>query len=190
MPASETRLVNWEKSRDEGLKCLREVIDINSNIMGGTPVLRGTRYSIKSLLAELADGEPISVIASDFEINLADARKILDGLALYFTAGAAVLDLISGSRIPAVIAKKEGRLDLVHCFDLRPITGEWLEEMFGKGPYYPVYWFGANVNYQLGDYIYCAGRELVRPENRGHLLSILDSLRLLSQFKVGEINGS
>jgi len=52
--------------------------------MGGLPVLRGTRFPLARVLAELADGVSIVVIAEDFDLEVESLKMLLDGMASYF----------------------------------------------------------------------------------------------------------
>ncbi|MFD2569637.1 DUF433 domain-containing protein [Spirosoma soli] len=44
----------------------RELINIDPEIMGGTPVFRGTRVPVKTLFDHLEEGDSIEVFLDDF----------------------------------------------------------------------------------------------------------------------------
>ena len=45
---------------------MKRVINIDQEILGGTPVFMGTRVPIKNLFDYLEEGEPISAFLDDF----------------------------------------------------------------------------------------------------------------------------
>lgn len=49
--------------------------------LGGKPCVRGHRFSVSQLLAELAEGNSLQDIAENFEIELADLTQVLWDLA-------------------------------------------------------------------------------------------------------------
>ena len=67
------RAARYSKARDEH-------IEINPNIMGGTPVLRGTRMTVYSVLGRLDGGDCIDVILED---NPHLTREAVETAALY-----------------------------------------------------------------------------------------------------------
>ena len=56
-----------------------KVINIDSEIMGGTPVFNGTRVPIKNLFDYLESGDSIEVFLSDFEgVKKEQVIKVLE----------------------------------------------------------------------------------------------------------------
>lgn len=57
---------------------MNRVINIDREILGGTPVFMGTRVPIKNLFDYLEEGEPISEFLDDFPtVNLEQVYKVL-----------------------------------------------------------------------------------------------------------------
>ncbi len=55
------------------------IININPEILGGTPVFYGTRVPIKNLFDYLETGDSIDVFLSDFEgVSRSQVVKVLD----------------------------------------------------------------------------------------------------------------
>jgi len=67
------RAVRYSKARDDH-------VEINPDIMGGTPVLRGTRMTVYSVLGRFNDGESIDDILDD---NPHLTREAVETAALY-----------------------------------------------------------------------------------------------------------
>lgn len=65
-----------------GNELLKAALEINKSKRGGIPVLRGTRFTASQALAEIAESDSISEVASDFDLDEAILRQLLNGLAL------------------------------------------------------------------------------------------------------------
>jgi uncharacterized protein (DUF433 family) len=66
------------------LRMLSECVEIDPAKRSGVPVLRGTRFTLAQLLAELAEGKrTVDQIAEDFDLDAATARASLEGLSIY-----------------------------------------------------------------------------------------------------------
>lgn len=65
-----------------GLSMLRDCTEINPKKCGGVPVLRGTRFSLAQILAEIAEGRSVSELAEDFELEPALIKEFLEGMAI------------------------------------------------------------------------------------------------------------
>ena len=65
------------------LRMLGDSVETNLEKRKGIPVLKGTRFTIAQLLAEIADGRNIVDISVDFELDLQTIRHFLEGLSLY-----------------------------------------------------------------------------------------------------------
>jgi uncharacterized protein (DUF433 family) len=63
---------------------LLRVVEINPAIRKGVPILRGTRMTISQILGELADGRSTIDISDAFDIDLAQIRMFLEGIAMQF----------------------------------------------------------------------------------------------------------
>src|SRR5262249_17772855 len=61
---------------------LGECVEVNANKRGGIPVLKGTRFTVSQVLAEMAEGRAITEIAEDFEVVLDLLKKLLEGLSI------------------------------------------------------------------------------------------------------------
>jgi uncharacterized protein (DUF433 family) len=67
---------------------LRQVVNIDPDVRGGVPVLRGTRFTLAQLLAELAEGRSVSEIADAFRLNKEQIQQVLESLATYLDRSA------------------------------------------------------------------------------------------------------
>lgn len=63
---------------------LNAVIEINAKKAGGTPVLRGTRFKVAQILAELADNKSVSKLAREFDLDRGKVEEMLHGMAILF----------------------------------------------------------------------------------------------------------
>jgi uncharacterized protein (DUF433 family) len=61
---------------------LRDSVEIDSRKRGGIPVVRGTRFTISQLLAEIADDRSLSEIANELELDLVLLEQFLRGLSI------------------------------------------------------------------------------------------------------------
>jgi uncharacterized protein (DUF433 family) len=57
------------------------MIEINKNKRSGRPVIKGTRFLVSNLLAELAEGRNLSEIAESFDLDLNKLKDTLNYLA-------------------------------------------------------------------------------------------------------------
>jgi len=55
----------------------RERIAIDPKIMGGKPVIKGTRVPIQTIIAFLAGGEEVAVVCDELDITEEDVRAAL-----------------------------------------------------------------------------------------------------------------
>lgn len=62
---------------------LRECTESHPDKLSGVPVLRGTRFTLAQLLAELADGRNTQEIADAFTIEATLIERFLYGLSAY-----------------------------------------------------------------------------------------------------------
>jgi uncharacterized protein (DUF433 family) len=73
----------WIASRMKyAMQVLREYVEIDVLKRGGVPVLKGTRFTVAQLLAELAEGRSTSEIAEDFELEGEVIKNVLENLAI------------------------------------------------------------------------------------------------------------
>lgn len=79
---SATRAAAFVDRVGSALAAMQQAVDSKPQILGGAPVLKGTRFSIAQLFAELAEGESIDAIAADFELDRASLNSILHALAV------------------------------------------------------------------------------------------------------------
>ena len=52
-------------------------IAIDQKVMGGKPVIKGTRVPIQTIIAFLAGGDDVAVICDEFDITEEDVRAAL-----------------------------------------------------------------------------------------------------------------
>ena len=71
-----------ERSR-QAMLMLRETVVIDPEIRNGVPVLKGTRFTISQLLAEIADGRNVEQLARAFALDIERIRDFLHGLAIH-----------------------------------------------------------------------------------------------------------
>ena len=71
-----------ERAR-QAMLMLRETVVIDPEIRNGVPVLKGTRFTIPQLLAEIADGRSVEQLARAFSLDIDRIRDFLHGLAIY-----------------------------------------------------------------------------------------------------------
>lgn len=62
---------------------LHSCIEVNARKRGGIPLLKGTRFTVAQLFAEIAEGRSVVEIAEDFELDLGTIREVLQGFATY-----------------------------------------------------------------------------------------------------------
>jgi uncharacterized protein (DUF433 family) len=67
----------------EAMVALQECVEVSPEVLGGVPVLRGTRFSVPQLFAELADSSGLAELADDFELDPALLQRFLHALAVY-----------------------------------------------------------------------------------------------------------
>ena len=58
-------------------------IEIDPDIRSGVPVMRGTRVPLSQVLAEIADGASIEVIADDLEIDETPIREFIQSFSIF-----------------------------------------------------------------------------------------------------------
>ncbi|HEV3006843.1 MAG TPA: DUF433 domain-containing protein [Pirellulales bacterium] len=56
--------------------------EVRSGKCGGIPVLKGTRFTVAQLFAELAEGESIDSLANEFDLDRAQLSTLLHALAV------------------------------------------------------------------------------------------------------------
>ncbi len=60
---------------------LRECVEIDPTKRSGVPILRGTRFTVAQVFAELADGQSIDQIAESFDLDVETLKQLLHGFA-------------------------------------------------------------------------------------------------------------
>ncbi|HDN25731.1 MAG TPA: DUF433 domain-containing protein [Thioploca sp.] len=58
------------------------MVEIQNEIRGGVPVLKGTRIPVAKILAELTEDMTLTDIAKDYNINVQQVRMFIEGLAI------------------------------------------------------------------------------------------------------------
>jgi uncharacterized protein (DUF433 family) len=61
---------------------LRDCTQVNPRKCGGIPVLKGTRFSLAQVLAEIAEGRSVSELAEHFKLEPAMIKEFLEGMAI------------------------------------------------------------------------------------------------------------
>ena len=64
---------------------LENSVDSRMQVLGGAPVLKGTRFTVGQLFAELAEGENIDALAADCELDREALSTLLHALAVYLS---------------------------------------------------------------------------------------------------------
>lgn len=63
------------------VQTLKDLVDVDDDVMGGQPCLRGTRVPISTILGEIADGQTVDEIAEDRDLDVEDLKGILHATA-------------------------------------------------------------------------------------------------------------
>jgi uncharacterized protein (DUF433 family) len=63
---------------------LRGCIDVDPQRRGGVPVLKGTRFPVSQVLAQIAEGDSLADLVADLELEEARLRELFHGLANLF----------------------------------------------------------------------------------------------------------
>jgi uncharacterized protein (DUF433 family) len=80
--ATKIRKEEWLSQKlDFAMTTLNESIEIDPDIRGGIPVVRGTRIPVARILAEVAADSRLSEIAEDFSIDRDTLKNLIDGIA-------------------------------------------------------------------------------------------------------------
>lgn len=58
-------------------------VEINSEIMGGTPVLKGTRFPICKIFAELIGGMNLKEISEEYNLDLSQIELLMVEITEY-----------------------------------------------------------------------------------------------------------
>jgi uncharacterized protein (DUF433 family) len=61
---------------------LREFIEINPRKRGGVPVLRGTRFKLAQVFAQIADGDSVKDLVDDLDLNSEQLTGLLHAMAI------------------------------------------------------------------------------------------------------------
>lgn len=61
---------------------LKNSIDISPDIRGGEPVLKGTRYPLSRVFAEIIEGKSIKEISENYDLDIKNIKNVISGLAL------------------------------------------------------------------------------------------------------------
>lgn len=64
------------------IRLLNNSIEIDPDVLGGVPVVRGTRVSVARVLAEIADNTSLPAIADNLEIDPQLLKNIIEGLSI------------------------------------------------------------------------------------------------------------
>jgi uncharacterized protein (DUF433 family) len=64
------------------LLMLRECVEVDPGKHGGIPVLRGTRFPVAQVFAEMSEGISIVELAADFDLDVEVLKQLLEALAI------------------------------------------------------------------------------------------------------------
>jgi uncharacterized protein (DUF433 family) len=79
----EIALDEWIAQRaTDATLMLRNCAEVSPSKRGGVPVLKGTRFTLAQVLAEIAEGKSVPELAEDFELDLELIKEFLHGLAI------------------------------------------------------------------------------------------------------------
>lgn len=67
---------------ENGYSILQKTVDVDPEIRGGTPVLKGTGFTVAQTLAELAEGCGVGDLANGFDLEPESIRNMLFALSL------------------------------------------------------------------------------------------------------------
>ena len=87
--AKAEQLVNVRKEQfierlSQAVGILRDRVEADPDVMGGMPVLKGTRFPLARIFAELADGLSVAEISDDFNLDADNLKQLMNGFACYF----------------------------------------------------------------------------------------------------------
>jgi uncharacterized protein (DUF433 family) len=68
----------------EGVRSLDEAIDVDPEIHGGAAVLKGTRFPVAQILAELTETGAITELSEEFDLDPHKVRTLFEAMSLIF----------------------------------------------------------------------------------------------------------
>ena len=71
------RLLASARGGTIGLVDWQDRIAIDAKVMGGKPVIKGTRVPVQTIIAFLAGGDDVAVVCEEFDITEDDVRAAL-----------------------------------------------------------------------------------------------------------------
>ena len=82
-PKREVEVDEWLSMRvNYAIFVLQDCVEIDRRKRGGTPVLKGTRFTLSQVLAEIADDRRLTEIADSFDLELRFLEGFLRGLSI------------------------------------------------------------------------------------------------------------
>jgi uncharacterized protein (DUF433 family) len=74
----------WLAERTKyALVSLHDCVEVDPDKVGGVPVLRGTRFTVAQLFAEISEGRSLPDIAEGFRLDLEQLKKVMEGLSIH-----------------------------------------------------------------------------------------------------------
>jgi uncharacterized protein (DUF433 family) len=70
------------KRLQHAIQQLHGCVDVTPAIRGGIPVVKGTRFTVAQVLAELAEGRSIAELADDFDLDVDCLKNLLHSFAI------------------------------------------------------------------------------------------------------------
>src|SRR5688572_15078881 len=69
---------------DCSVAALAEFVEVTPQRAGGSPVLKGTRFTLAQLLGQLGDGDSLNEVAENFDLDREQLSGVLHALAAHF----------------------------------------------------------------------------------------------------------
>jgi uncharacterized protein (DUF433 family) len=66
----------------EGLEALRECVEVDPDVKSGVPVVKGTRFTIAQIFAELAETDAPREVSVNFDLEEELIKKVLSGFSM------------------------------------------------------------------------------------------------------------
>lgn len=62
---------------------LNDSVSVDRDIVGGMPVLFGTRFSIAQVFAEIADGDSLDTLSDRMDLDIESLKKLFEGMSIH-----------------------------------------------------------------------------------------------------------
>lgn len=61
---------------------LNDSVSVDRDIVGGMPVLSGSRFSIAQVFAEIADGDSLDTLSDRMDLDIDSLKKLFEGMSI------------------------------------------------------------------------------------------------------------